>query len=205
MAGLTSVPVNQPNMGMGALAGPNTGFKRKFRWTLSISWQGTPLPAYMVKIASRPNLSIEETEINFLNGKMWIPGKASWENITVTFYDLFGENSTSLLYSWLASIYNFLPNGKVDYSQTSVRGDGLSTNNGVGGWAGNGTLQLYDGCGTALEAWYFQDLWPQAINFGELDYSSSEEVTIEVTMRYSQVSFTSFCPKIQPIAGCLGC
>jgi hypothetical protein len=47
-------------------------------------------------------------------------------------------------------------------------------------------------------------VWPQAVNFGELDYSSSEEVTIEVTIRFSQVYYTNFCGgKVEPC--CAGC
>lgn len=36
-----------------------------------ISWSGN----------KRPTLHIEETELNFLNGKTWTPGKAHWENL----------------------------------------------------------------------------------------------------------------------------
>lgn len=38
-------------------------------------------PQVPVYLENRPTLSIEETEINFLNAKTYIPGKASWENL----------------------------------------------------------------------------------------------------------------------------
>ena len=189
------------NMGMGALAGPNIGFKRKFRWTLQIDWNGSTISPYLVKIASRPNVSIEETEINFLNGKMWIPGKASWETITVTFYDLFGPGSDiTTLYSWLASVYNFLD--PVGLQQMSRKGPQGGTGK---GYSGAGILTLYDGCGTELEIWDLDNMWPQAINFGELDFSTSEEVTIEATLRYSEVTYTNLCGSKDPYSICSGC
>jgi hypothetical protein len=60
-------------------------------------------------------------------------------------------------------------------------------------YGGEGILTMYDGCGNPLEEWRMKDCWPQAINFGDLDYSQSEECTIEVTLRYSNVKYTNLC------------
>ena len=77
---------NKP-MGIGVIGQPDVVFKRKFRYTFEIQGfcnnQKNVVPEYFVKVASRPNLEIEETEINFLNGKMWIPGKASWQTMSL--------------------------------------------------------------------------------------------------------------------------
>lgn len=187
-------------MGLGALAGPDLVFKRKYRWTFSVEpYCGQPIPSHFVKLASRPNLTIEETEINFLHGKMWIPGKGSWETITVTYYDVGnGGDGITGLFSWLATTYNFTD--PVGLHQSSKRGNGF----GSGGYSADGTLQLFDGCGMIMERWSLKHIWPQAINFGELDYSSSEEVTVELTLRYSEVEYTPFCGgSINPC--CAGC
>lgn len=188
------------DMGLGLLAGPDLVFKRKYRWTFEVQPNcGAQIPAHFVKLASRPNLTIEETEINFLNGKMWIPGKGSWETITVTYYDI-GNGGAGItgLFSWLATVYNFTdPTG---LHQSSKRGLGQ----GSGGYAAKGFLNLFDGCGVVMEEWILGHVWPQAINFGELDYSSSEEVTVELTLRYSEVEYTPFCGgSINPC--CVGC
>jgi hypothetical protein len=190
---------NLTDMGMDVLGGNNVLFKRKYRWTLAIdtNCNAGKIPPYFVKLASRPNLTIEETEINFLNSKMYIPGKASWETITVTLYDLSGSDTSAgvtALYSWLATTFNFTQKG-VPYSQSSLpgqRGGGGTSGNG-GGYSATAFLDLYDGCGNNLENWQLDRVWPQAVNFGELDYSSSEEVTIELTLRYSEVKWTGFC------------
>jgi len=42
-----------------------------------------------------------------------------------------------------------------------------------------------------METWTLGHVWPQAINFGDLDYSSSEEVNVELTLRYSEVRYES--------------
>ena len=188
-------------MGLGDLvAKPDIVFKRKYRWTLSITpyCGSTPILSYFVKLASRPNLTIEETEINYLNGKMWIPGKGTWETITVTFYDMSnGGDGISSLYSWLATTYDFTD--PVNLKQSSKIGT-----RGSKGYSADAELFLYDGCGVAMENWSLSNMFPQAVNFGELDYSSSEEVTIEVTLRYSQAKYKPLCGgTVTPC--CVGC
>src|SRR6516162_10161528 len=94
------------DMGMGDLGLADVIFKRKFRWTFSIqtACNNYTVPASIVKLAARPNLTIEETEINYLHGKMWIPGKGAWETITVTYYDIAGLGNAAQalgkLFSW---------------------------------------------------------------------------------------------------------
>lgn len=182
------------NMGIGELGGEDLIFKRKFRWTFRFEniCQGLKVPESFVKVAARPNLTIEETEINFLNAKTWIPGKASWETITLTYYDV-ADRANSNLWNWLASVYNFTNPVTLEM--------GANRNQ----YAGRGILVMYDGCGTPLERWQLDDAWPQAINFGELDYSSSEEATIELTLRYGQVRYQSLCPQFKPTPCCSGC
>jgi len=183
-------------MGIGALGGSRLIFKRKFRWTFRVDEIcGTKsVEEHFVKLAARPNLSIEETEINFLNAKTWIPGKASWETITVTYYDVATlQGGNQYLWDWLASVYDFTQ--PIELPMGSSRSE----------YAGRGTLFLYDGCGTALEKWVLNDMWPQAVNFGELDYSSSEEVNIELTLRYSGVDYKMICPDYTPQSCCKGC
>ena len=180
------------NMGLGRIGQPDIVHKRKFRWTFEVTRQGRgSVPASFVKMAARPNLSIEETEINFLNGKTYIPGKGTWETITITYYDVTGNDNVPL-WSWLADVYNYTD--PVTLTQSSRRQC----------YTGNGICTLYDGCGNPLEKWELQDCWPQAVNFGELDYASSEEVTIEVTIRYSGVRYQNLCGT-NPDSQCCGC
>jgi hypothetical protein len=182
-------------MGIGVIGQPDIVFKRKFRWTFEVQGfcnnEKNVIPEHFVKIASRPNVSIEETEINHLNAKTWIPGKASWEAITVTYIDVAHTEMRSL-WNWLATTYDFTD--PINLKQGNKRD-----------WDATGVLNLYDGCGVLLEGWQLQHMWPQAINFGDLDYSSSEEATIELTLRYSDVIYRSYCPEFTPEACCSGC
>ena len=181
-------------MGLGVIGGPNVLHKRKFRWTFSVAREGRKnVPASFVKLAARPNLTVEETEINFLNGKKFIPGKGTWETITVTYYDVSTGGTDNVgLWEWLADVYDFTDSVNLKQStRTSC-------------YTGVGTCKMYDGCGYSLETWKLNDCWPQAVNFGELDYSSSEEATIEVTLRYASVDYKNDCG-VQITTRCCGC
>jgi hypothetical protein len=181
-------------MGIGNLGFKNQIFKRKFRFTFELQdiCGGQSVPKWYVKLAARPNLAIEETEINFLNARTFIPGKATWETINVTYIDV-SSFDMSPLFSWLASVYNFTD--PVNLGMGSQRQDYTAT----------AILKLWDGCGQLIETWTLQDVWPTAVDFGELDYASSEETTIQLTLRYSNVLYSSSCTPFKITPCCTPC
>jgi hypothetical protein len=176
------------NMGLGLLGTSNSVFKRKFRWTME--FQGVcgidtlKISPAFVKAANRPSLTIEETEINYLNGKMWIPGKGTPDTTQVTYYDIAsvdGGEVVAGLFTWLATVYNFKDNEAL--TQSSKQGV-------AGGYtAQKGILTMLDGCGNEIDKFTYIDCWPTQINFGELDYSSNDECTIDVTLRYRNFEY----------------
>jgi hypothetical protein len=185
-------------MGIGALMDNNVVYKRKFRWTMYIEpncpqLRNRPIDTWFVKVASRPSMSFDETELNFLNQKAWIPGKQSVETMTVTYIDVAPTRAESAnLYAWLGAAYQF---NSQDRKQGSAVQDYTAT----------GTLTLLDGCGFPIEEWRFTDLWPQSINFGDLDQSSSDTVDIELTLRYSNFTYTPKCGQVGFVTCCTGC
>lgn len=188
------------DMGIGVLGFNNVVFKRKFRFTWEMERQcGDPasskplvIPRHFVKAASRPTFTMEETEINYLNAKDWIPGKMSWDTITITYIDVAYKDAAPLM-QWLATFADFQRPQRL--WQGSQRRDYEST----------GTLTLLDGCGNQLEQWILRHVWPTSVNFGDLDYSASDEATIELQLRYSEVSYQSFCPGFTMEPCCTAC
>lgn len=182
-------------MGIGRVGQANTTLKRKFRFTFEI--QGfcrdakNLIPESYVTVASRPSFTLEETEINHLNAKTWIPGKATWETITVSYLDAASDDMRSL-WNWLATVYDFTD--PINLRQGEKRD-----------WDATGVLNMYDGCGTLLEGWELQHLWPTSVNFGDLDYASSDIAQIELTLRFSDVRYRSYCPDFTPIGCCTPC
>ena len=117
--GTTTCGPGQIAMGLGPLGDGRAIFKRKFRWTFEIEYccanpgGGRQVASSFVKTGARPNIDIDEVEINYLNGVTWIPGKGKWQTIEIAYYDVssasgtLGQVSTLGLLGWIASVYNF--------------------------------------------------------------------------------------------------
>lgn len=184
-------------MGLGLLGSRKASFKRKFRWAFEV-WNicNSPnfgIPEYFVKSASRPNLDIDETEINFLHGKRFLPGKATWQTMSVVYYDI-ATRDQQAMWQWLASTYELTDPINLRMGTTTED------------YGASGRLTMFDGCGGPMEQWILEDMWPKAINFGDLAYDDSGECNIELTLRYTNVQYAPLCPgdiKINPC--CTGC
>lgn len=194
--------MDNQTMGIGALGFENTKFKRKFRFTFEIQdvCGNKNIPPGFVKTAARPSLTIEETEINWMHGKKWIPGKPAWEPITITYIDAHNPDDQDYqnVYSWLTTLYNVFE--RISTPQTKHRMASTGSD-----YAGTGILKLLDGCGGVMEEWELYDVWPTTVNFGEVDYGSSDECTIELSLRYSDVKYTQYCPDALIIGCCETC
>jgi len=176
------------DLGLGVLGTGDSVFKRKFRWTMEFrgvcGYDAINIDPAYVKSANRPNLTIDEVEINYLNGKMWIPGKGTPDTTSVTYYDVAsqaGSQAISSLFTWLATVYNFTDAIKLTQSSAqNVRG---------GYTAKAGILKMLDGCGNVIDGFLYLNPWPTSINFGELDYATNDECTVEVTLRYRNFEY----------------
>lgn len=178
-------------MGIGRLGSPNIIIKRKFRWLMEISTPCGFVPAHFCKTAARPNLDIDEVELNFLNGVTWLPGKGKWQPITVSYYDV-ADSSMSGLLSWIATVYDFTDPVNMKMSEKA-------------GWAGTALLTMLDGCGKPLEYWLLEDCFPQSVNWGDLDMGSTDLCELELTIRYGKVSYRSACGNVTVAPCCRGC
>lgn len=159
-------------------------FKRKFRWTLSGQLPGGEFKETFVRIAARPNFTIEETEINF------IPNKPAWEQITATTYDV--ENIDWFI---LGSAF---PPEKVSLTQKKYRNIEepfeVSFSDDIGQILSKEekkeilsefSLKLYDGCGILIEEWALKDACVSAINFRAL----GDNEDLELTIKYKQTEY----------------
>lgn len=155
------------------LSNPSTCFKTKFRWLFKItdvSAEGIyTLPPSR---GARPSVSFKEIEVQHTNETIYFPGKPDWKPVNLTLYDL-KKYGVHPVFQWLAQIYD--PENDSAYKPSC---NGFKKD--------EATLELYDGCGNVLETWVFESIWPQAVDFGELNMSESEVVTCDLTLRYDR-------------------
>jgi len=188
--------MGQSTMDIGRLGSEQAVFKRKFRWLFTVSdygyagqgWQsqgnivspGTKKnDGHICKISSRPSISFNEQEIQHVIETIYLPAKPTWDSIDVVVYDLKGED---YLYRWIKAFYN----PETGQANPAAQDTYYNTDISIGYPKKIATLELLDGHGNKIEYWILQGCWPVNITWGEVDYSSSETLDINFSLRYDR-------------------
>ena len=138
--------------------------KLKNRFVMSIDG----IPAYLIKTAARPSITFEEVELNHMNVKRFVKGKATWETIEITMYDPVVPSAAQAVMEWIR------------LSHESVTGrDGYSDF-----YKKDVDFQVLGPVGDVVEQWKLKGTWIQSANFNDLDFASSDPVDISCTLRY---------------------
>ena len=123
---------------------------------------------------TRPSASFEEMTIDLYNSKMYLAGKASWEQVTVNLRDDAGGQVSRLVGEQLQKQMDFMEQASassgIDYKFVT-KCEVLDGGNGV-----------Y--APTVLETWELYGCFLQAANYGDLNYGTSEPVSIALTLRF---------------------
>lgn len=138
--------------------------KRKFRWILEIDG----VEAFVMKTAARPQATFEETQIDYMNARRWISGKQSWNPISVTLHDPIAPSAAQMTMDWMRINYENLT-GRMGYAVNYKK---------------NITLKMLDPAGAVIEQWDLIGAWPMDYNYGDLDYASSDNLEISLSIRF---------------------
>lgn len=121
--------------------------------------------------ASRPQLSVGETEFHRLNEKYYYPeGKATFETIEVVFYDTIGINAGKYMNDWMRSVFDY-KTGAIGYKKSFVS---------------QGNLYMLDPKGTIIEDWTLVNCWPTTVNFQDLSYEDTGAAQVSITLRFDR-------------------
>ena len=160
---------------------PNQGLlmpklKYRFRVTFEnfgVSTPRTELTKQVIDFA-RPTATFEEITIDLYNSKMYLAGKASWETITVNLRDDAGGQVQRLVGEQLQKQMDFMEQASassgIDYKFVT-KCEILDGGNGVS-------------VPTVLETWEMYGCFLTSANYNDLNYGTSEAVTISLTMRF---------------------
>ena len=117
-----------------------------------------------------PSITVEEVELNYQNVKRYVSGKATYETTTLAVKDMVDVGIASAFEAWMKLVYD-----------PETDAGGLAKN-----YKKLCEATLFAPDGSAERIWQFIGCWPQQVNFGSLDMSSSDKVNIEVTLRYDK-------------------
>lgn len=133
------------------------------------------IQSWWVASASRPTITMSETEIPFINTSTWVVGRYIWEQISVTLRDPIGPSASQAVMEWIRLASESVT-GRQGYAVAYKR---------------DLILEMLDPTGTVVSQWIIKNAMPVVGNFGELSYDDDALATIELTLRpdYCILSF----------------
>jgi|ETNvirenome_6_85_1030632.scaffolds.fasta_scaffold11607_5 hypothetical protein len=153
--------------------------KRAYRFFIQ-NGEGT---WWWAKTAQKPSVDISEGMYKVGNSNLKYPGIATWNDISITIVD--EKQRAQKLYKVIQeSGYSPVNAAHVDgFSKTSATQALLEKSNFL--------IQQIDSEGSINEEWVLYNPWIKSISFSDLDYSSDELSTIDLTITYDYAIITN--------------
>jgi len=160
-------------------SGPNAGVEPAFthRWLFEFDQVGTMKGVALYAMSTqRPSAEIDVIKFHHGQTEANLPGKNRWSPINVKFYEILnglpeGDNTAREIFTYWAENVN---------SAVVLLADGKINPNFRTGC----TISMLDGLGEPKHLYSLSNVWPIKIEPSELNYSSSELATVQVTLRY---------------------
>jgi len=126
------------------------------------------VPSFLIRAANRPSIEFEEVELNHINVKRYVKGKASWQPLDITLYDPIVPSGAQAVIEWIRLGHESVTgrDGYSDFYKKDVE------------------FNLLGPVGDVVEKWSLKGTYIQSANFGDLDWSVSEPAEITCTLRY---------------------
>lgn len=119
--------------------------------------------------ANRPTINQTETEIPFLNTSTWVVGRYTWSTIQVTLRDPIGPSASQAIMEWVR-LHSESVTGRQGYAA---------------GYKRDIEIEMLDPTGVVVQKWILKNAFLSGdVNFGGLDYNSSDLADITLTIRY---------------------
>lgn len=155
--------------------------KLSFKWRVTFNGLGGGINSQPVTLnartVSRPNIQFEEVAQHRYNGVAYVPGKYSFEDLRLMIEDDLNNLATNVIQQQLNRQQQLIGAGAPWLAHTASASDlkfGL-------------VLTQLDGNEQPVEEWHYEGCWLKNVNYGELDYSASDFVRIDMTIRFDIV------------------
>ena len=161
--------------------------KRAFRWLLYLPTNAFGSPAietYAVTNVKKPSMTITETPVKYIAHTFKYPGRLTWTDVTCTLIDPISPDTSGILTKVLQSSGYKLPE-----NEEAAR-FAFSKKNSVNALNNPRLVQLDGGdverdiAPREVEEWTLFNAWVSSIDYGQLDYTNENLVTISVTIKY---------------------
>ena len=123
---------------------------------------------------TRPNLTFDDVTLEVYNSRVYLPGKHTWDPITITLRDDVNNSVTKLVGEQIQKQFDFFEQASaasgIDYKFT-------------------GRIEMLDGgngstAPNVLETFELYGAYLQSVNYNTLAYGTSDPVTITLAVKY---------------------
>jgi hypothetical protein len=130
---------------------------------------GTDLiPAFLIKASAKPSAANGEIALDHINVQRYVKGKTVWNTISISVYDAIIPSAAQKAMEWFR-LHHESATGRDGYSSMYKQ---------------DVTLQQLSGLGEVIEEWTLKGTYLSDINFGSLDWGTTDAVMIAATLRY---------------------
>ena len=173
--------------------------KLKFRFRVTflnfgVSQPTTELTKQVIDF-KRPTVTFDPIEIPVYNSKVYLAGKPTWETVTCTLRDDAGGEVAKRVGEQLQKQFDFM--------EQSSAASGLD-------YKFQTNFEVLDGGNgkdtpTVLETWEISGCYLSEVNYGDMNYGTSEAVTIAMTIRFDNaVQVNSQSGQLQGVGQMIG-
>jgi len=162
--------------------------KRAHRFVLQFDLDDNTTSQIYARKVSKPTFEIGQSEHKFLGQTYYFPGSITWSDVSCTLVNSATPDFDAILHVLLAA------GGYVDPDNVSNTGnvDDGSTLNKADAVSALGSVLIYelDGEGSNLGKYELKNAWVKSISYGDLDYSSEDLLTVDITFRYDWATYS---------------
>jgi hypothetical protein len=126
------------------------------------------IDAFLIKTASRPEITTEEQTINWINSTRYVAGKTTFGAMSVTLHDPIAPSGAQQVMEWVRLHFESVSGraGYPDFYKRDIQ------------------LKMLDPVGTVIQLWDIKGAFLLSANFNEITYEGSDMVEIALSIRY---------------------
>ena len=143
--------------------------KRKNRFVLEFP-ADLDFAEWMVQVAGRPKMTLNVTEIPYMNTKTYVAGQVEFDQMDITFIDVIGPSTSQKIMTWIRQTFDSAT-GRMGYATNYKK---------------NLTLKMLDPAGEEVEKWIIYGAFIISVDYGDLDHSTDDLSDVSISLRYDR-------------------
>ena len=125
------------------------------------------IEVWKVQKTGKPSMTIESTEIKYMNTSNYVAGQYKWNPVTITLLDTIGPSTSTQLMEWVRLEAESLT-GRMGYAA---------------GYKKTLILKQLDPLGAVVEKWTMEECMITDVKFGDNSHDDAAVNTVEITVQ----------------------